>query len=735
MYRPLSLLAALLLTMAQVPAPGGDFSNGTTKATGSTTARKLADRAADGINPLDFGATADGTLHYLNSVYSTLAAAQAYCPKALDITTYTFDWCALQLALDKIAARPAIVGVKGSPGGTIRIGDNQALRPGTHPLVLNNASLTLEGASRQTSVIFVGTNPAFQFGLQNHLSVGTMTKATGGQSFSLGDTINPTVPGCASAPVLTVKTINDDSVGDISTFTISNNGGSGCTAPTNPMAYTTSGQGVNLQVNGTVTGGVLSAVSIYSTGTGCNVNDVVATTGGYGSGGMTPTGTPIRQATARVASTDGSGGATGFFVTDGGDFGQPPRNPVSTTTVSGTCSGAGVNIGAFGNSGYTLDMRRFHLVADGTGVAFLDAQFNVNYRSDQTEDIVLDAVSPNYWDHFVHKYSSTNSITRNIEAINNLAFINTNPSGPVISVSSQNNMFGHYGDEYDYVNAYSFTGGAILYQLNDSAPFQGQMFDRDDCGLSLHCIQLLSTTAAGYGDIVLSRFYAGQSVDQFVVQNGLNLWINTSAFAQGQTRLTSLPASSSLISLTNVNQFIVDGIACNQALTVIPTEVCVDLQGTSGNGIVRNSLFLNGAKTASVTGVQFGLNAGGNGERGDLFGANVVPVNDLRGVFNDTESINRGCLSKGLANGETWTIPDSVNCVYFTNGLISGATVIMPAHAGTNQDVSFTAFGTTTTLTLQANTGQVMGGGMPTTIAGGTPFRVRFLSGRWQRMN
>jgi len=61
MHRAVVLALALLLlplaARAQIPAPvGGDMSNTTVKATGSSAPRKLGERAAEVINPLDYGA-------------------------------------------------------------------------------------------------------------------------------------------------------------------------------------------------------------------------------------------------------------------------------------------------------------------------------------------------------------------------------------------------------------------------------------------------------------------------------------------------------------------------------------------------------------------------------------------------------------------------------------------------------------------------------------------------------
>jgi hypothetical protein len=94
--------------------------------------------------------------------------------------------------------------------------------------------------------------------------------------------------------------------------------------------------------------------------------------------------------------------------------------------------------------------------------------------------------------------------------------------------------------------------------------------------------------------------------------------------------------------------------------------------------------------------------------------------------------VSAPCVSIALSASTPTTIPDYTACVYFTNTLLASATVIMPANNALNQVISFTSFSTTTVLTVQANTGQVMGAGIPTTITPGTPFRLKDIVGRWQ---
>jgi len=77
----------------------GNGSSLTVTATGSTTARSLANRFADVVNVKNFGAIGDGASHPLSSVYSTLAQAQAVYPFVTSLTQ-ELDWAAIQAALN-----------------------------------------------------------------------------------------------------------------------------------------------------------------------------------------------------------------------------------------------------------------------------------------------------------------------------------------------------------------------------------------------------------------------------------------------------------------------------------------------------------------------------------------------------------------------------------------------------------------------------------------------------------
>lgn len=72
-------------------------------ATGTQTARTLADRFAASISAKDCGATGDGTSHPLSERFGTLAAAQAVYSFATDLAQ-TIDWAAITLSLNLASA-------------------------------------------------------------------------------------------------------------------------------------------------------------------------------------------------------------------------------------------------------------------------------------------------------------------------------------------------------------------------------------------------------------------------------------------------------------------------------------------------------------------------------------------------------------------------------------------------------------------------------------------------------
>jgi hypothetical protein len=95
MHRAVIILAGLLLPLAaqaQPPAPvGGDMSNTTVKATGTSTARKLGDRAADVIRAIDYGSCIwDGAHDVAPCVNAAISAAAARAGNWVDVPAGSF---------------------------------------------------------------------------------------------------------------------------------------------------------------------------------------------------------------------------------------------------------------------------------------------------------------------------------------------------------------------------------------------------------------------------------------------------------------------------------------------------------------------------------------------------------------------------------------------------------------------------------------------------------------------
>jgi hypothetical protein len=857
------------------PGSTGDVGGTSTTATGSSAARALADRAADSLNPADYGAIMDGTSHPLSGRYSTLAAAQAVCPEATALTQ-EIDWCAMQAIIDHVQAMPVQVtgGAFGQPGAKIRIPNHAMLYTGADSLNANNISLSIQGEDGLGSGAVVKATPWLNFGTNNKIGVGSAVVSSTGTGFSVGDQLTLTGGTCATPPVIGVLTVGTS--GEI----LSNNiptPGSCATPPSNPLAYSTAGNGTGAVMNGTFPGSALTAISFQGTGSGCVVGETLTATGG-----VTPGGSPTP---AKLTVTTVTGGAVqrgGTTVAAAGAYGTPPPNPVSFTG-SAACSGATFNIGQLTNPGGRLTIDNASFVAAAPHVSIAKAQFNLTTNTVLINNITYNFIAgTGYWGWLFDLTSVSGGVFNNVDGWNDVAHINDGTTLAMFIIRAQNNMLGHYEHRWTRVNATGFNQGAIDYQTTDEAPFQGLYFDRVACGYGSMCLNMENTGHHGYGNIMIHNFYATQSAQQIAINLGINVVITDSAFGGGTNRLATQPPTADGVLLNGVNNGIITNNACAGNNAIVPAFNCFHLAGTSYNNVLRNNTITNAARIASFTAylfdsgtnsntqldafriapafvnyvtdngtnnvtqlnptinalasgvVTFG-NAGGpslqvannpavprylpsvrSGASGQgayysavgldnptqttsadaVAGSTTISLASTFGViaglvvtgspflpaapalvnsvttnsitlsaptsggtipsgtvlsFSDyAVDINmqpggtgavitngaRGatCLTHTLVAAEVYTIPDGTGCIYFLNGLIASATIIMPANARPNQDIEVTWFSGVTTLTMQANTGQVMGGGTPTTASNATPFRWRVLSGRWQRM-
>lgn len=620
------------------------------------------------------------------------------------------------------------------------------LKLGTQSLSLNNVSATMIGDNHMTSAILVGAAPMLNFGLNNGMGIGAAVVASSGFGFIVGDTLTLTGLGgtCTIPPVITVTSVG--SSGEILTHSISTAGN--CpTPPSNPLDYTSSGGGYGAQYNGTWTAGALTnAIQIAGTGTGC-VNGEILT----GTGGSTPGGTP-RQFQLQV--TNAIGGviqAGGVVITDTGSYGTPPPNPVPVTG-SAACVGAQFNISKFSNSGGSLTFQRLHFIADAPGAWLVNAQFNVVAHSTTLEDLTVDTVqgSPNYWAGGFHLKGASLAAFNRIDVRNNLTYLNSNPAEAFFVLTSQNNMLGAYDYNWDKVSVAYMMGGGVQFIANPGDNgYQGINFHHFVCGLGAHCLRFTNNSSHAFGKVVIDDLYSGQTTQSIEMKLGQNVSIAHSGFTEGVTRVTSPPAQADLVVLDGVSQWMIHDNTCGAALTVTPSITCFHLKNGSIFGDAHDNIFANTARVPTFNGYVFDSTANGNLEHDDLFvGASsglMTPVVDV-GTGNTTvltPPTGAPCASAtalGLASGQpNITIPDNYGCLFMDNTVaVTTAAITMPAHPTANFEVKFTAFSTsTTTITLLANptTGlQVMGVGMPTSISAATPFGVKNVSNRWQRI-
>ena len=741
MHRALILLAALLLPLvahAQPPAPvGGDMSNTTTKATGSSAVRKLGDRAADTLNLRDFGAIADGASHSLSTRYPNIAAAQAVCPEATALTQ-EIDWCAMQAALDYLATlSPIPANQFTASGGSIEITNGQKPFTGSTPLTSNNASLTLRGSDVEASNIIVGADPWLAFGLNNKMGVSFVRIASSGQGYIPGELLtltggtqtNPADP--SQAAQIQVLTVGPN--GEILTDSVLH-GGSYTVLPTNPLAYISNGNGTDAVVNGSFSATALTAVTFQGFGTGCVNGETLTLVGG-----TTPGGTPTPATFTITNAVGGIIQSGGLTVATTGAYGTPPPNP-APTTGSLACVGAQVNISGFTNSGYTLNMEHLRFSANAPGVSVVKAQLNTQARSALIRDIKMDVLGNNYYRVGFDMTSLTNSVFRDIEAINNSGQLVTNPGESAIVIREQNNLLGHYGYEFTNLSAYAWDGGMVDMKGTSFGIYQGIYVAGGSCALGNHCLRFENTTTHGYGFVRINNFYSTQTVRGIEMQNGVDVNISNSAFGFVTTREVGFPSTLDILYFNNVNRLTMYGNICSigsPANNVGISQInCVHLAGTSGNGTFRDNAFVSGT-TTPVTGWLFDSTTANNIEYTSRYlNASINPVTD-NGTNNTTylsPPTYSACPPVTLTNGGSLTVSNGASCVYLSNGTIASGTLILPASPAPNQEIRFTSFATVTALTVQPNTGQVLGAGMPTTITPGAPFTVKNLANRWQRI-
>jgi hypothetical protein len=627
----------------------------TTTATGGSAARALSARAADWLNPADYGAIMDGTSHPLSSVYNTLAAAQAVCPEATALSQET-DWCAMQAIIDKVQAMPALVptysNISGASGAKIRVPNHAMLYTGADALNANNISLTVAGDDGLSSGAVVKATPWLNYGLNNKMGVGSAVVSATGLGYSAADQLTLTGLGgtCEISPVINVLTVG--SSGEILSTNIATPG-SCSVPPPNPQAYTTLSPGFGATINATFTAGVLTASSFAGTGSGCVVGETLTATGG-----STPGGSPTSATLTVTKVTGGAVQSGGVTIATGGSYGTPPINPVSFTG-SAACSGATFNLGKFSNNGGRLTMDNLHFVAGAPHVAIAKAQFNLTSNSTMINNVTYNYVQGvGYWGWLFDLMSVSNGIFNNVDGNNDLAHINDGTTGAMFTIREQNNLFGHYEHRWTRINATAFYLGAIDYLATDEAFYQGLYFDRIGCGLGAMCLNMENAGHHAYGNIMIQNFYSTQTAQQLAINIGLSVYISHSAFGTGTNRLATQPPSADGVLLNNVNQAIITDNVCGAGLAVIPTFNCFHIAGTSAFNVLQNNTITNAARVPNFTGYLFDAGTSNNTQQ-DAFRtapARVTYATD-NGVNNYTQNnptmnaTGSGSVTLGNSNG------------------------------------------------------------------------------------
>ena len=203
-------------------------------------------------------------------------------------------------------------------------------------------------------------------------------------------------------------------------------GATASTTPTNPLAYTTSGQGTGAVLNGTFASNALTSVVPASVGSNCANGDILQATGGSVPSGNGPALTQAKFLISNVSG--GSIPSNGFAVSLAGSYGTPPAGPVTLTpTGASTCTGATVNIGSWTKPGGSLTMQNLDIIANGAGVSPVTAQFGTTSRSTDIENIVLQSSGTNYFSGGFDLTGVQNGIFNHVNGQNNQSYLTSNP--------------------------------------------------------------------------------------------------------------------------------------------------------------------------------------------------------------------------------------------------------------------------------------------------------------------
>ncbi|QIN97146.1 hypothetical protein [Synechococcus phage S-H25] len=205
-------------------------------------------------------------------------------------------------------------------------------------------TLNLSGDPTPGAVVTAG---AVTEGGVGGFTAGTNVATTGGTGSSL--TVDTTVVGGVITAVAVntpgsdyliddTITITNPNAGGVATFNFASlSGGTGYTAAGSNVATTTSGSGIGLTVNTTVSGGAITGVTVASAGTGYAPGDVITITGGNGDATIDVSTVFVDATFALADITTMEVGATVTGATSGttGVITALGTNQITVDTVSG----------------------------------------------------------------------------------------------------------------------------------------------------------------------------------------------------------------------------------------------------------------------------------------------------------------------------------------------------------------------------------------------------------------